>query len=455
MSIQAGRQGNINRTRQVATRQASGAGDGPPETAGRAFPLTVRLGVIQKRSLPGNAIMSPATPSQSSRSRLRNLGKNLLLLVVSLILVLGLGELTLRFYNPFGFRMKGDHIILPRNRKEIIYHQDARKLDPVVVHQKNSLGFRGPEPPADFAHWLTLVAVGGSTTECFELPEEKTWPFLLGQELQQDCHRVWLNNAGFCGYSTFGHLILLRDYLVKLKPKVLLFLVGINDVGVAGAREYDTRLKTWNFRSLERLLASLAEDSELAAASVNLYRYFFPKSVMAVAAREMGEKDLGQYRQGRTPEGEKRAILRQHREKYLGPYQERVVALIRMSRTHGLEPVLLTQPVLYGKGVDDVTGINLETLQVTPEMDGATAWEVLELYNDAVRTTGRQQGVLVIDLARELPKSSRYYYDLMHFTYAGNRRVAALIRQQLLPWLETKYPSYCRAKTSSLPAAPQ
>lgn len=397
--------------------------------------------------------MSPTSPPQPGRSRFRNLGKNLLLLVVSLIFVLGVCEIILRFYNPLGFRIKGDHIILPCNRKEIIYHEHPRKLDPVVVHQKNSLGFRGPEPPGDFRHWLTLVAVGGSTTEGFELPEEKTWPFLLGQALERDCRRVWINNAGFSGYSTHGHLILLRDYLVKLKPKVLLLLVGINDVGVAGVREYDTRLKVWNFRSMERMLASLAEYSELAAASVNLYRYFFPKSVMAVAAREMGEKDPTQYPQGQTPAPEKSAILRRH-QKYLGPYQERLAALIRISRAHGMEPVLLTQPVLYGKGVDEVTGINLATLQVTPDMDGATAWEVLELYNDAVRTTGRKQGAPVIDLARELPKNSKYYYDLMHFTYEGGSRVAQIVAGQLAPWLAARYPGYCPGKVKSFPAAP-
>lgn len=31
--------------------------------------------------------------------------------------------------------------------------------------------------------------------------------------------------------TTYRHLILLEDYLVALKPKLVLFLVGINDVG--------------------------------------------------------------------------------------------------------------------------------------------------------------------------------------------------------------------------------
>ena len=86
------------------------------------------------------------------RTRLGNVVKNLLVLLISLILVLGVCEIILRVYNPLGFRIKGDKIILPVNKKEIIHHEHGLgKLDRVVVHQRNSLGFRGPEPPAEFS----------------------------------------------------------------------------------------------------------------------------------------------------------------------------------------------------------------------------------------------------------------------------------------------------------------
>jgi lysophospholipase L1-like esterase len=190
------------------------------------------------------------------RGRLGNIGKNFLVLLISLVLVLGLCELILRVYNPLGFRIKGDKIILPINKKEIIHHEHGLgKLDKVVVQQRNSLGFRGPEPPADFARDLTIVTVGGSTTECFDLAEDKTWPHMMGVNLQRDLKPLWLNNAGLSGNSTFGHYILMQDYLVKLKPKVVIFLVGINDLGIRGER-----ILTRGFMALtallERFLAS-------------------------------------------------------------------------------------------------------------------------------------------------------------------------------------------------------
>ncbi|MFA4901930.1 MAG: SGNH/GDSL hydrolase family protein [Desulfobaccales bacterium] len=356
----------------------------------------------------------------------------------------------MRIYNPLGFRIKGNKLILPINKKETIHHEHGLgKLDQVVIHQRNSLGFRGPEPPADFAKDLTIITVGGSTTECFDLAEDKTWPHDLGVQLKRDFTHLWLNNAGLSGNSTFGHYILMQDYLVKLQPKVALFLVGINDVGLQSERDFDERIHELNFRSLERFLASAAVHSELATAALNLYRFYFPKSVMINNQNDPQETDLRKLAPFEVSKEAQAAIIKDHQDHYVGPYRQRLEKLLAICREHNIIPVLLTQPVLYGKSVDPTTGVNLGHKFVAKDMDGATGWQVLELYNDVTRQVGRDQGVLVIDLAREMPKDSRYYYDLMHYTNAGADKMADLIAGQLTPFLARKFPQYYKG-----PAAP-
>lgn len=389
------------------------------------------------------------------RARLGNIGKNILVLLISLVLVLGLCELILRVYNPLGFRIKGDKIILPINRKEIIHHAyGLGKLDKVVVQQHNSLGFRGPEPPAEFSRDLTIVTVGGSTTECFDLAENKTWPHDLGVNLQRHFNHLWLNNAGLSGNSTFGHYILMQDYLVKLKPKVVIFLVGINDLGIRGERDFDQRIHGVNFRSLERFLASLAVHSELATAALNLYRYYFPKSTMINNQNDPQETDFKKLPHFEVSDAARAALIKDHQDHYLKPYKTRLERLITICREHTILPVLVTQPVLYGGGVDEASGVDLDHRFVAKDMDGATAWQVLELYNDITREVGREQGVLVIDLARQMPKNSTYYFDLMHYTNAGAAKVADIIATQLTPFLVRKFPSYYKGPISSLTPTP-
>jgi lysophospholipase L1-like esterase len=386
---------------------------------------------------------------------LSNLGKNILVLLVSLTLVLGLCELILRVYNPLGFRIKGDKIILPVNKKEIIHHENGLgKLDQVVVHQRNSLGFRGLEPPADFVRHLTIVTVGGSTTECLDLAENKTWPHDLGMKLERDFENLWLNNAGLSGNSTFGHFILMQDYLVKLKPKVVIFLVGINDVGIRGERDFDERIHGLNFRSLERFLASVAVRSELATAALNLYRFYFPKSVMINNQNDPQETDLKKLLPFEVSDQTRAGIIKEHQDHYLGPYKSRLEKLIVICQEHNIIPVLLTQPVLYGNIVDPATGVDLSTKFVAKDMNGATAWEVLELYNDITRKVGQEQGVLVVDLARQMPKDSRYYYDLMHYTNVGADKVADIIAAQLTPVLAAKFPSFYKGSATASPIVP-
>ncbi len=58
---------------------------------------------------------------------------------------------------------------------------------------------------------------------------------------------------------------------------------------------------------------------------------------------------------------------------------------------------------------------------------------------------GHDRVVLVIDLAREMPKGSRYYYDLIHYTNAGAEKVADLVAAHLTPFLAQKFPSILEA----------
>ncbi len=150
--------------------------------------------------------------------------------------------MVLRARNPLGFRMQGNTLRLPANQVYDIRADERSRsdqLDAHIIHTKNSLGFRGPEPPDGFPGWLTLVAVGGSTTECFYLSDGRTWPERLAARLQPEFRQVWVNNAGLDGHSTFGHLLLTRQTLVPLHPKVIQSLVGLNDMFTDAPREFD------------------------------------------------------------------------------------------------------------------------------------------------------------------------------------------------------------------------
>ncbi len=193
--------------------------------------------------------------------------KNFFALFIGLVVAFLVLEGFLRIYNPFPIRLKGDKIVLPINQRYDIKNDKIAKLDKEIIHTKNSLGFRGPEMPADYADRLSVITIGGSTTECYYLSDNSTWPYLLGEELKKDYPDIWVNNAGLDGHSTFGHQVLLEDYVVGLKPKMVLFLTGINDVGRDSLNGgFDNRLLRSNYVSG---LDWLAKKSEVANLGLN------------------------------------------------------------------------------------------------------------------------------------------------------------------------------------------
>ena len=163
---------------------------------------------------------------------LRQFLANLGLVFAGLAVGLLIAEGALRIYNPFGFRLKGDRIVLPVNESYQIMPDGLWGVEPVVRHSRNVLGFRGAEPPDDFDGALSIVFVGGSTTESFLQTEGRSWPEKVDSLLAPLFNGLWVNNAGLDGHSTFGHLILVNDLLAGLKPDAVVILSGINDVGL-------------------------------------------------------------------------------------------------------------------------------------------------------------------------------------------------------------------------------
>jgi len=366
---------------------------------------------------------------------MKNIVKNIAALIMGCIFAFLIMEVFLRVYNPFDFRVKGDKIVLPANKKYVIKNKGlSKKFDDVIIHTKNSLGFRGEEPPGDFEKYLTIITVGGSTTECTFLSDGKTWTDVLGKKLKNDFEKLWINNAGLDGQSTFGHIVLMEDYIVKLKPDVVLFLIGANDQGIEDFGEYDKEIMKDKvmFHSLKWFVKSMANHSEVFSLGVNLYRHIQAKLIgVEHRAYDFSLEGKGHYKLTREEEELQKKVIQIHKSKFSNGYKKRLETLVRISRENNIEPIFITQPTLYGDYINDVKGIKIS--------HGKYMKEMLEVYNDVTRQVGRERGLLVIDLAMEMPQNTKYYYDFYHFTNEGAEKVAEIIYNHLSPYLKRKY----------------
>lgn len=373
--------------------------------------------------------------------------QNISLLLISIIICIIAGEILLRIYNPFEFSVKGEKIILRAYKKHSMlttYGNSLNsKLDVKIIHTKNSIGFRGEDPPKDLEKYLSIIAVGGSTTECLLLSDGKDWPAILYNISKKDIPLVWINNAGIDGHSTYGHTILMEDYIVKIRPKMVLFLIGINDIGLEKIKSYDekTMIKGISFASLKAFLKSIEDHSEILSLGKNIDRCRRAK------ARQLSHHQIDVEKLGYV-NLEERSVLEKkllEESKFLIPFETRLGNIIRISRAANITPVFITQPVLYGNGVDPVTRVDLGKIKMADGTSGFLNWKILELYNQKTRDIGKKNDVLVIDLATKMPKRSDLYYDVMHFTNKGAEMVANIVFNDLKPYIKKHFPQYIRS----------
>lgn len=354
------------------------------------------------------------------------------LLAVVLILL----EVIFRVYNPFHFSVKGNVIILESNTHRKIINDSIPGIEREIDITRNTIGFRGPEPPANLADYLSIIAIGGSTTECKYISDSKTWPDLLAQQLSQTNNRIWLNNAGLSGHTTFGHQVLLNDHILKLKPKIVVFMFGANDLALQDTSIWD---KNYFINKTNSWKDFLLKKTETGNIIINLWRARKAK-VNNLTDRyynlNKAKKDTISY----SSEYINKEL--QKHEFFLPFFERRINNLIDSCEKHQIIPVLITQPAMLGTGFDSESGADLSILPVTERINGKLYYQLLELYNEVTRKVAERRGILLIDLSKKLQKGGKYFYDILHYNLEGNKQVASTIFAPLDSLLAKRFPGF-------------
>ncbi|MBC7851270.1 MAG: SGNH/GDSL hydrolase family protein, partial [Chitinophagaceae bacterium] len=306
------------------------------------------------------------------------------------------------------------------------------KLDSAVIHTRNSIGFRGPELSLRSPSSLSIITMGGSTTACHFLGDDKTWPFLLGEYLKAHGKDVWLNNAGLDGHSTFGHEILLNDHVKQLHPNLVVFLTGINDIESNQPSFHDKLNTKGAYPDFKHFIF---ENSEVLNLALNAVRGWRAQKLVNTGNKMI---DLKGSESRVVPDAIMKERLRQQ-EQYLLPYRKRLLGLIDTCIANSTIPVMMTQPFLFGTAVDSATGINFSTFPLGDNSNGQLEWQVLERYNDIVRSLCKEKNVCLVDLANLLPKNSLYFYDNVHYTNAGAVKIAEIVSESLNKVIAEKF----------------
>lgn len=343
-----------------------------------------------------------------SGKQLKSILQGTVLAAVSLVLVLAAGEVALRIlmpeqiFNPrFGLR--------PYSRSELQVNLPG--VNPGGILSTNMWGFRGEDPPEDWEEWLTIVTVGGSTTANYYLDDSLTWSWILQEQLREIYPAVWVGNAGIPRHSSDTHLLFLREVLSEIRPDMVVFLVGVNDMGPflrpgrTEERLPDSGPREWLFANsaiLQLVYKAKKVHVERAPVVDTAVDPCFTEEPMTDEDIPL-PNDLHQLLD--DPDF----------------YRRRIELLIDECEILGIEPVFLTQPILYEdsphwRGVRETAVF----FQGTERPISAAAFALmLQTLNGDLVDVCERRGVQVYDLAGYIPHSRDFFYDAMHMTELG------------------------------------
>ncbi len=273
---------------------------------------------------------------------------------------------------------------------------------------------------------ITLVFLGGSTTECVLVEEDLRFPALAGELLARKSGlKVNAFNGGKSGNNSLHSINVLLNKVIPLDPQVVVMMHNINDLVVLLLeRSY------WNAHPRRSPVFTVrnARMSDLVRAKLDAW---IPHTMRTIAAFSSGgpavrgREDEFAHKRGRSIPVDRDAMLRE--------FEMNLNTFIALCRARRITPVLMTQAHRMTDDPDAFIAGLMEPMERDYGIASNAFKALYDAFNDRIRAVGRKQGVLVIDLDRRIPKTGEYLYDLVHFHDKGSAYAADIISSELLP----------------------
>ena len=279
---------------------------------------------------------------------------------------------------------------------------------------------------------LTLVFLGGSTTEDIYDDENNRFPYLVGHLLEESTGlRVNSYNAAKSGNDSLHSLDVLLNKVLPLKPDLVAMMHNINDLSILLFEK-----SYWNRNPSRSPLIEKKPDWRTVGKNLQetfqLARDLVVPNLYAALHRLLHAEGKSQADEFQQVRGQKIEV---NQDYLVREFTLNLQTFINICRARGITPVLLTMP---SRLKDDPDPLIPRLMQRLEKQNGITYRDfkgAFDRFNQAIREVAAQNRVLLVDLAQEIPQEKEYMSDVVHFTPAGSRLVAQKIAAGLSPLL--------------------
>jgi hypothetical protein len=290
-----------------------------------------------------------------------------------------------------------------------------------MTYSRDQWGLRGGFSRLDDVDVLT---VGGSTTDQRYIDDAATWQSVAERRLRERGLDLTFANAGVDGQSSIGHRFDF-DYwfplLDDLKPRYVLFYVGVNDVmRVSYRRAFDESIdaSSWKIKSaIYQMYRTIS--GTLKAREAKIIHRAKPADI-TTQAQFVSE--------GLLDPAERERLAAVVAENFVADLE----SLAQRARAFGSQPVFDTQNAFgWNAGPGPVKGLDLPVHVHELRMNYADVSFLHKRMNEALMSWCVKSGITCFDVASDVPLDSIDYYDFVHTTPDGAAKIGTYIGDRL------------------------
>ena len=296
--------------------------------------------------------------------------------------------------NNFGFYMRKERRInwITKSNFNDKYYSFAYK--------RNFWGFRGDEfNPKD----VKIIFQGGSTGNQRMHPEELTIVGQLNKLLKDDEINVKIYNSSTDGKSVQGYINDFNYWFPKipnLKPKYIIFFIGINDTFISTEKHWDYKV---SYDSIDKVKDYIKNNSIFVDKYKTFQNKFFPRNILAYEPSSNKLYEGFFYTDFNTAKSKDFTQNQELRVK-IKQFKKRLNDLNDIIIDKNITPVFITQVMFNG----------LENKH-------------LYSVNNELKNFAQSNGYFLIALDELLKMGKGDYYDPIHTTPQGSKKIANTI----------------------------
>ena len=311
------------------------------------------------------------------------------------------------------------------------------------TYSKNSDGLRG-----NFKNNsnIKILVLGGSTTDQRYLSDNDTWTNQLQKHFEKNNKNFKIANAGIDGQSTIGHIWNFENWfpnIKNLKPEIIIFYIGINDLIPREKSHYDFEKTKFKFSKL--YLKQLIKNNSIFYYLFNtIYSNLFDRKKIFQFNKSILKSNLNYSIKSSLSD----VNLEIYKKEYLNNNVSlRLNILFDEAQKYNAIPIFITQGTKrWIKKNNDYYGIYSQNKRIKIKLEkkkiyinSADLGILEEKFSNNVIKFCNKKKIFCIDGFNLFNLKTKDTYDLMHLNDKGSKKIAKKIYKEIIKNKESNY----------------